>query len=95
MAMALSSWSSAGSDYVRAPPSGPNPHGFLGDRTALSRRGQRPARDWLDTARARHPAEAVEGARAVLRIMGVFGAITVFWALFDQTGSSWVLQGTR
>jgi len=83
--------------YVRAPPSGPNPHGFLDVLWhALRRIGtHRAGENWLDTALERHPPEAVEGARAVLRIMGVFGAVTVFWALFDQTGSSWVLQGKQ
>jgi POT family proton-dependent oligopeptide transporter len=80
--------------YVLAPSSGPTPHGFLRVvGSALSRRGPRaPGEHWLDAARDRHPAEAVEGARAVLRIMGVFAAVTLFWALFDQKGSSWVLQ---
>jgi POT family proton-dependent oligopeptide transporter len=83
--------------YVRAPPSGPNPHGFLNVLWHAARRlgTHRHGQSWLDTALERHPAEAVEGARAVLRIMGVFGAVTVFWALFDQTGSSWVLQGKQ
>ena len=63
---------------------------------ALRRLGtHRAGENWLDTALERHPPEAVAGARAVLRIMGVFGAVTVFWALFDQTGSSWVLQGKQ
>lgn len=83
--------------YVRAPPSGPKPHGFLRVvATALRRLGtHRPGEHWLDPALSLHPAEAVEGARAVFRIFGVFAAVTVFWALFDQTGSSWVLQGKQ
>lgn len=63
---------------------------------ALRRLGTaRPGEHWLDPARALHPADAVEGAKAVLRVVGVFAAVTVFWALFDQTGSSWVLQGRQ
>jgi POT family proton-dependent oligopeptide transporter len=83
--------------YVRAPPSGPKPHGFLRVVGAALRRlgTHRAGEHWLDPARALHPAEAVEGAKAVLRVVGVFAAVTVFWALFDQTGSSWVLQGQR
>ena len=83
--------------YVRAPPSGPKPHGFLRVVGAALRRAgtHRAGEHWLDAARAHHPAEAVEGAKAVLRVVGVFAAVTVFWALFDQTGSSWVLQGRR
>jgi POT family proton-dependent oligopeptide transporter len=83
--------------YVRAPPSGPKPHGFVRVVSAALRRlgTHRPGEHWLDTARALHPPEAVEGAKAVFRVVGIFAAVTVFWALFDQTGSSWVLQGRR
>ncbi len=47
----------------------------------------------LDRARGLHPAEAVEGVRAVLRILIVFALVTPFWSLFDQKASTWVLQG--
>jgi len=46
----------------------------------------------LDRARGKHPDEAVEGVRAVLRLLIVFGLITPFWSLFDQKASTWVLQ---
>lgn len=83
--------------YAEAPPSGPRPHGFFRVvGRALRRLGtHRPGEHWLDAARDRHPAEAVEGAKAVVRVLGVFAAVTVFWALFDQTGSSWVLQAEK
>src|SRR3546814_17585620 len=48
-----------------------------------------------DRARGVHPDEAVDGARAVLRILIVFALVTPFWSLFDQTASTWVLQGAR
>src|SRR3546814_223342 len=47
----------------------------------------------LDRARGVHPDEAVDGARAVLRILIVFALVTPFWSLFDQKASTWVLQG--
>jgi POT family proton-dependent oligopeptide transporter len=80
--------------YVRAQPTGPNPHAFVKViGTALRQLGTgRPGDHWLDGARARHPEEAIVGAKAVFRIAGVFAAVTFFWALFDQKGSSWVLQ---
>jgi len=83
--------------YRRAPPSGPAPHGFLRVVSlALRRLGTgRAGEHWLDVVRDQHPAEAVAGARAVLRIMGVFAGVTLFWALFDQKGSSWVLQARQ
>jgi POT family proton-dependent oligopeptide transporter len=94
MAIALVVFRAGRRHYVLAPPSGPDPHGFLPVvRHAVRRLGTgRPGQHWLDAARERHPEEAVDGAKAVFRIMGVFGAVTLFWALFDQKGSSWVFQ---
>jgi proton-dependent oligopeptide transporter, POT family len=67
--------------YVHVPPTGPNPHGFW---MVMIDRVIRPSK--------KHPPEAVEAANAALRIFGVFAAISAFWALFDQHGSSWVNQ---
>jgi POT family proton-dependent oligopeptide transporter len=47
----------------------------------------------LDAARRVHPAEAVEGVRAILRVLVLFFLVTPFWSLFDQKASTWVLQG--
>lgn len=46
----------------------------------------------LDGARGRHPDEAIEGVRAVLRVLVLFALVTPFWSLFDQKASTWVLQ---
>ena len=46
----------------------------------------------LDRAREVHPDDAVEGVRAVLRVLVVFALVTPFWSLFDQKASTWVLQ---
>jgi len=46
----------------------------------------------LDRARGVHPDEAVDGVRAVLRVLILFVPITAFWSLFDQKASTWVLQ---
>ncbi|MBH9552279.1 MFS transporter [Inhella sp. 4Y17] len=42
-----------------------------------------------------HPAEAVDGARAVLRLLVLFALVTPFWSLFDQKASTWVLQADQ
>jgi POT family proton-dependent oligopeptide transporter len=47
----------------------------------------------LDRARGVHPDAAVDGVRAVLRILIVFAIVSPFWSLFDQKASTWVLQG--
>lgn len=46
----------------------------------------------LEGARGRHPDEAVEGVRSVLRVLVLFALVTPFWSLFDQKASTWVLQ---
>lgn len=47
----------------------------------------------LDRARGAHPDAAIDGVRAVLRILIVFAIVSPFWSLFDQKASTWVLQG--
>jgi POT family proton-dependent oligopeptide transporter len=95
MAIALLVFVAGRKQYVNAPPSGPNPHSFVRVVTRAVQRAGTSTGHWLDAARDRHPPEAIEGAKAVFRIMGVFAAVTAFWALFDQHGSSWVLQARR
>jgi POT family proton-dependent oligopeptide transporter len=75
----------------------PERHGFLRVLgTAVSRLGTgKPGQDWLEVARELHPAEAVAGTRAVLRLTPVFVALTLFWALFDQRASAWVFQARQ
>jgi POT family proton-dependent oligopeptide transporter len=46
----------------------------------------------LDRARGIHPDEAVDGVRAVLRILVIFALVTPFWSLFDQKASTWIVQ---
>ncbi len=48
-----------------------------------------------DTARARFSDADVDAAKSVGPILGIFALIPVFWALFDQTFSTWVLQGEK
>ena len=49
----------------------------------------------LERARGLHPDVAVDGVRAVLRILIVFALVTPFWSLFDQKASTWILQGNE
>lgn len=88
----------AGSSRLAPAPAPPRDrHGFLRVvSTALARLGTgRPGQHWLDGARAAHPAEAVEGVRAVLRLAPVFAALAVFFALFDQRAAAFVFQARR
>jgi POT family proton-dependent oligopeptide transporter len=49
----------------------------------------------LEQLRGRHPDEAIEGVRAVLRLLVLFALVTPFWSLFDQKASTWVLQADQ
>lgn len=46
----------------------------------------------LDGARKDHPDAAVDGVRAVLRVVVIIALTTPFWSLFDQKASTWVAQ---
>jgi POT family proton-dependent oligopeptide transporter len=46
----------------------------------------------LGAIRGQHPDEAIDGVRAVLRVLVLFALVTPFWSLFDQKASTWVLQ---
>ncbi|CDG81724.1 proton/peptide symporter family protein [Janthinobacterium agaricidamnosum NBRC 102515 = DSM 9628] len=46
----------------------------------------------LERARGIHPDVAVEGVRAVLRILIIFALVTPFFSLFDQKASTWIVQ---
>src|SRR5438876_9507442 len=77
--------------YVKVPPTGADPHSFFAViRSALRDRGQ--GGPILDRARTEHPEEAVEGVKAVFRVLSIFAFIPFFWMLFDQKASTWVVQ---
>lgn len=44
-------------------------------------------------ALATHGQEKVDNAHRMLKVLTVFAFIIPFWSLFDQTATSWVLQG--
>lgn len=63
---------------------------------ALCHLGERaPGQRWLDVARARFSEDEVNAAKALAGILVIFASIPVFWALFDQINTTWVLQGEK
>jgi POT family proton-dependent oligopeptide transporter len=46
----------------------------------------------MSPARAKYSAEEVEGAQAVWGLLKLFSTVSIFWSLWDQYGSSWVIQ---
>ncbi len=61
--------------------------------THLGRR--RPGQGFWDAARERFTEREVDAARSVGPILAVFAPICIFWSLFDQTSSTWVMQGSK
>jgi POT family proton-dependent oligopeptide transporter len=84
--------------YVRQPPSGRVGGGGLFGVFwyALTHvRERKPGQSFLDTALGRYRPEEVEGVKAVGGILMMFATVPVFWALFNQVNTTWVLQGEK
>lgn len=81
-------------DYVHVPPTKSDGHGFFHVvKSAFKNSSSRKSGEkFLDGALKDHSKEQVEAVRSVFDIAKLFAAISVFWALFDQHGSSWVIQ---
>ncbi len=63
---------------------------------AFGNQGKRqPGQKWLDVALAKFSTEEVNTVRAVGRIVLIFLTIPVFFALYNQVNSTWVLQGEK
>lgn len=58
-------------------------------------RGGRAPQNFWSAAQNRFSAQEIDAAKSVLPILGVFALIPPFWSLFDQTNSTWVLQGEK
>lgn len=59
------------------------------------RRHAEPVRHWLDRAIPEHGEKLVADIKSLLRVLVIFLPLPVFWTLFDQQGSRWVLQATQ
>lgn len=84
-------------DYIHVPPTKSDGHGLVNVvMSAFKHSGSRkPGQKFLDGAIKDHSQEQIEAVRAVFDIAKLFAAISVFWALFDQHGSSWVIQAMK
>ena len=83
-------------DFVNVPPTGKTGKpGFMPILLAALSGERKQGGDFLSAAEGKYAKDDVEGARAALAIFKVFATVSVFWALFDQHGSSWVLQAQQ
>jgi POT family proton-dependent oligopeptide transporter len=96
MAIALLVFGLGRREYINVPPSKTSA-GFMAIFMEaiknVSRR--KPGQGFWEGAMPRYSREDIEGAQAAGRIFKVFITVSVFWALFDQNGSSWVLQAEK
>jgi POT family proton-dependent oligopeptide transporter len=81
-------------EFVHVPPTKSDGHGLFNVvASAFKHSSARKGGDsFLDGALKDHSKEQVDAVRAVFDIAKLFASITFFWALFDQHGSSWVIQ---
>ncbi len=80
--------------YVHVPPTGKNPHGFFPIMLSSLKSGFS-GKGFFHGPEKYFPANKVEGYRAVLQVIVIYFWISVFWSLFDQTGSTWTLQAQK
>ncbi|MBI3551487.1 MAG: POT family MFS transporter [Elusimicrobia bacterium] len=59
---------------------------------ALTHQRRNKGRKFFDAALGRFKASEVEAARAAANVFKVFATVSIFWSLFDQHSSSWILQ---
>ncbi|HYG21912.1 MAG TPA: MFS transporter [Verrucomicrobiae bacterium] len=56
---------------------------------------EQPRQPFWDAARTKFREDEIDAARSVLPILSIFALAPIFWSLFDQTFSTWILQGEQ
>jgi len=81
-------------EFVHVPPTKSDGHGLFPVLKSAFKfsKTRAPGQSFLDGALKEHSQEQVDAVKAVYDIAKLFSMITIFWALFDQHGSSWVIQ---
>jgi POT family proton-dependent oligopeptide transporter len=81
-------------EFVHVPPTKGDGHGFMAVVFSAFKNSssRKPGQPFFSAALKDHSQEHIDAATAVWDIAKLFAAISVFWALFDQHGSSWVIQ---
>lgn len=102
MVVALLFFLSGWSLYKKYPPSRENIAGAVvrclwtaGKRSLFGHSTRKPVTHWLDRAAPEHSPEMIQAVRSFINVAVIFGPLVFFWALFDQQGSTWVLQARR
>ena len=61
---------------------------------SLLRKTELPDAFWAKAA-GRHGEKEITGARSFTPVLFIFAFVPIFWTLFDQTSSTWILQGQQ
>lgn len=101
MGLALIIFYAGSRTYTKVPPAGKKP-GFMAATFACLTAKDKSAPFWRRAAGVLNPDgtrkfddELLAGCHRVAGVIGLFSVIPVFWALFDQTSTTWVLQGAK
>jgi POT family proton-dependent oligopeptide transporter len=83
--------------YVRVPPAGIKKDNFLfiSVYALVHFYKRKPGTSLLDVAKEKFNPEKVEDIKAAYRVIGIFSFIPLFWAMWDQNLSEWVLQAGK
>ncbi|CAB3407107.1 unnamed protein product [Caenorhabditis bovis] len=65
------------------------------NRVDFRKSTDKPANHWLDRAAPEHSQTLINSVKGLLSVAVIFCPLIFFWALFDQQGSTWVLQARR
>ncbi len=97
MALATIIFFSGRKQYRRVPPSGINRNNFvfISIYALLNMGKKKKGESLLDVAKTNFDPEKVEGVKAVYRVLAVFIFAPIFWAMWDQNLSEWVLQAAK
>ena len=83
--------------YVRVPPSGPKKENFVSITFYAIQKlfSRKSGQTVWQAVGEKYSAAAIDGVQAVYRILAVFAFTPIYWAMWDQNLSEWILQATR
>jgi len=83
--------------YKNVPPAGIKKENFFSITiyALIKRFSRKPGQKVWEAVGEKYSAKSIDGIKAVYRVLAVFAFTPIFWALWDQNLSEWVLQATR
>jgi POT family proton-dependent oligopeptide transporter len=83
--------------YKRAKPAGIKKENFftISVYALICLFDRKPGQKVWEAVGEKYSAKSIDGIKAVYRVLAVFAFTPIFWALWDQNLSEWVLQATR